>query len=135
MILLSYKWYKSYFAIIITVSLVIAFLLLTGDIVYTLVSLLILSSFSWLYLSKYANSLYLDNGSIVVKSHLKIFFSKKIYNIVDIESVDINRIIKERRRWNVVIVEKSGNERVFYFQRITEEDEKKMRQVLINLCN
>jgi hypothetical protein len=62
-----------------------------------------------------------------VKSHLKIFFSKKIYNIVDIESVDINRIIKERRRWNVVIVEKSGNERVFYFQRITEEDEKKMR--------
>lgn len=62
-----------------------------------------------------------------MKSHLKIFFSKKIYNIVDIESVDINRIIKERRRWNVVIVEKSGNERVFYFQRITEEDEKKMR--------
>ena len=70
-----------------------------------------------------------------MKSHLKIFFSKKIYNIVDIESVDINRIIKERRRWNVVIVEKSGNERVFYFQRITEEDQKKMRQVLINLCN
>ena len=113
--LLHYKWYKSFFEIGILLFCSLGVFLVTNFLTTTIFFMIMLF-FSWLYIRQYSNDLYFEDKCIILKNTLKVFKKPIIINLNDIDFIEINRKVRERRKWNIIIREKSGKDSIFYFQ-------------------
>ena len=124
--LIGIKFSQSYFEISwVTIISILLFVFL--DTLTLIISIFLLIVISWIYISKYSNSLYYSNEEIIISNVLNIFNPETKYKIGNIKEIDINSKILERRKWNLTITDDMNQKHTYFFQYIGQDEITKLR--------
>ncbi len=73
---------------------------------------------NWFYFRKYATNIFVFNTTLIIQNSLN--FKIHLFNTNQIELIEINKKIKERSKYNIVVV--TSLENIFYFNKLSKSE-------------